>query len=78
MKILWAKPEDIFYDITKDEANAFLDLFKRRNYSILTIDPGTKESKAYFAAKAGDGRAARAFITLIDDLSFSRVDVLDP
>lgn len=78
MKILWAIPEELFFAISKDEPAAFLSLFKKRNYDMLSLDPGTKESKAYFAAKAGDGSAARTFITLTDDLSFKRVDVIEP
>jgi hypothetical protein len=74
-KILWAIPEDIFFDISVDETAAFLNLFRRRGYSQSSLEPGTNESKAYFSAKAGDGKGARAFITLIDEASFKRVTI---
>lgn len=76
-KILHAIPEDIFYDISTDEAEAFLDLFNRRKYSTDSLEPGTKETRAYFAAKTGDGKAARTFITLSDESSFKREAIVE-
>lgn len=76
-KILHAIPENIFYDITDNETSVFLDLFNRRKYNPLALEPNTKKSRAYFAAKAGDGKGARSFITLFDELSFKRETIVE-
>lgn len=77
MKILWDKLTNTFYNATNEPA-AFLALFKRRAYSQDSLTPHTPESKAFFAAKSGDGSAARTFLTLVDDDSFKVMNAIDP
>ena len=72
--VLWAHPEDIFYDITNSEVDAFYDLFVRRKYPPPS-EPGRPESQSFYLARAGVKKEARAFISLADETSYKRITI---